>query len=91
MSVNYRQFCCDPFKSHRRHVYSYHRVLPAAVVTDRVFSNCLRDIRKRNPQVTSVDIPGPSSLSQADAGPAAFSRLMQAPATNSSPRSSVSH
>ena len=52
---------------------------------------CLRDIRKRNPQVASVDIPGPSSLSQADAGPAAFSRLMQAPATNSSPRSSVSH
>ena len=68
MSINHRQFCCDLFKSHRHRVYSYLRVC----------SNCLWEIRKRNPQVASVDTPSPSSLSLADADPAAFPRQIQA-------------
>ena len=64
-------------------IIEFYQIEYAPIVYEIYVSTC-------NPQVASVDIPGPSSLSQADAGPATFPGLMQAPAANSSPRSSVS-
>ena len=75
MSTKFRDFCCDPLKSHTRRIYSYHRVVPAAMITehpslcirsgDLACCNCLRKIRKLNPEIAFVDTRGASSLSKA--------------------------
>ena len=70
-----RDFCCDPFKSHTRRIYSYLRVVPSAIITehhslcirsgDLACCNCLRKIRKLNPEIALVDTSSGSSLTQA--------------------------
>ena len=74
MSTNFRDFYCDPLKSHTRRIYSYLRVVPAAVITehpsdcirsgDLACCNCLQKIRKLNPEIAFVDTCGASNLSQ---------------------------
>ena len=72
---NFRDFYCDPLKSRTRRIYSYLRVVPIAMITehpslcirsrDLACCNCLRKIRKLNPEIAFVDTRGASSLSQA--------------------------
>ena len=79
MARNFRYFCCDPFKSHTRRIYSYLRVVPAAMITehhslcirsgDLACCNCLRKIRKLNPEIAFVDTSSGSRLTQAVVGP----------------------
>ena len=38
MSINFRDFCCDPLMSHTRRIYSYLRVVPAAMITISLYS-----------------------------------------------------
>ena len=64
-----------------RHIYSYHRVVPAAMITenrslcirsgDLACCNCLRKIRKLNPEIAFVGTctSSGSSLTQAVVGP----------------------
>ena len=64
-----------PFKSHTCRIYSYLRVVPSAIITehhslcirsgDLACCNCLRKIRKFNPEIALVDTSSGSSLTQA--------------------------
>ena len=73
MSTNFRDFYCDPLKSHTCRIYSYLCVLPAAMITehpslcirsrDLACCNCLRKICKLNPEIAFVDTRGASSAS----------------------------
>ena len=61
--------------SHTHHIYSYLRVIPAAMITehhslcirnrDLVCCNSLRKIHKLNPEIAFVDTSSGSSLTQA--------------------------
>ena len=72
MSTNFRDFYCDPLKNHTRRIYSYLRVVPAAMITEHP-SLCIRSrdlascncLCKLNPEIAFVDTHGASSLSQA--------------------------
>ena len=79
MARNFRDFCCDALKSHTRRIYSYLRVVPAAMITehhslcirsgDLACCSCLRKIRKLNPEIAFVDTSSSSSLTQVVVGP----------------------
>ena len=34
MSSYWSRYCCDPFKHHRRHIYSHLRVVPASLIAE---------------------------------------------------------
>ena len=73
MARNFRDFCCDPFKSHMHRIYSYLRV---AMITEH-HSLCIRSgdlaccncLCKLNPEIAFVDTSSGSHPTQAVVGP----------------------
>ena len=76
LSSYWSRYCCDPFKHHRRHIYSHLRVVPASLIAEHpslslhsgvvACCNCLKAIRECSPESRAPDVPllecaGPSN------------------------------
>ena len=76
LSSYWSRYCCDPFKHHRRRIYSHLRVVPASLIAEHpslslhsgvvACCNCLKAIRECSPESRAPDVPllecaGPSN------------------------------
>ena len=76
MSSYWSRYCCNPFKHHRRRIYSHLRVVPASLIAEHpslslqsgvvACCNCLKAIRECSPESRAPDVPllecaGPSN------------------------------
>ena len=68
MTRNFRDFCCDPFKSHRCHIvytsnFELYQLQHPSLSGDIACCNCLH-VCKLNPEIAFVDTSNGSGLTQ---------------------------
>ena len=67
MSSYWSRYCCDPFKHHRRRIYSHLRIVPASLIAEHpslslqsgvvACCNCLKAVRECSPESKAPDVP----------------------------------